>query len=236
MILPQQPISRPKLYEIVAEKLEQMIVSGELKPGDALPSERDIMTAFQIGRPAVREAFLSLQSKGLITTESGRRARVTSPSVEKVIASLDAIVGMVLGDQQSLRNLYDARIFIEMAMARNAAKNITDEQLASLKNALDANRTAIGDREAFIASDVTFHKVLFMIPDNPVFNSVYTVLMNWLLYRWSKIARNDSTETLAYEGHAALYEAIAQRDPDAAEARMQDHLQSSWSIWSRRNE
>ena len=71
-ILQPGPIRRTKLYELVTQKLENMIRSGELKPGDKLPSERDIMAAFNIGRPAVREALLSLQSRGLIVTENGR--------------------------------------------------------------------------------------------------------------------------------------------------------------------
>lgn len=227
------PISRPKLYEIVAERLEQMILSEQLRPGDALPSERDLMVAFQIGRPAVREAFLALQNKGLIVTESGRRARVATPSLEKVVGTLNATVRVVLSDGQSLRNLYEARIFIERAMARNAALNMTDAELEALRLALKQNEAAIGNRQAFVDSDVAFHRILFLVPGNPVFESIYTVLMTWLMYRWSKIARNRRTETLAFEGHRAIVAAIAGRDPDAAEAKMEEHLNSSWTIWSR---
>lgn len=230
--LESTPISRPKLYEIVAEKLEQLILSEQLKPGDALPSERDLMAAFHIGRPAVREAFLALQNKGLIVTESGRRARVTTPSIEKVAVSLNATVRMILSDGQSLRNLYEARIFIEKAMARNAALHITDDQLKDLRQALRNNETSIGNRQAFVDSDVAFHRILFLVPGNPVFESIYTVLMTWLMYRWSKIPRNRKTETLAFEGHRAVVEAIAARDPDAAELKMEEHLNSSWTIWS----
>lgn len=227
------PISRPKLYEIVAEKLEQMILSEQLKPGDALPSERDLMVAFQIGRPAVREAFLALQNKGLIVTESGRRARVATPSIEKVASALNGTMRMMLSDGQSLRNLYEARIFIEKAMARNAAIHMSDEQLNALRLALHRNEAAIGNREAFVDSDVAFHRILFLVPGNPVFESIYTVLMTWLMYRWSKIPRNRKTETLAFEGHRAVVDAVAKRDPDAAEISMEEHLNSSWTIWSR---
>src|ERR1700761_444320 len=94
LILEKSPIRRSKLHELVSQKIEEMIRSGELKPGDRLPSERDIMTAFGIGRPAVREAFLSLQSKGFITTESGRRSRVTVPTVNTVLTTPNSVVGM----------------------------------------------------------------------------------------------------------------------------------------------
>ena len=71
LVLERSPIRRSKLHELVSQKLEEMIRAGDLKPGDRLPSERDIMTAYGIGRPAVREAFLSLQSKGFITRNRG---------------------------------------------------------------------------------------------------------------------------------------------------------------------
>lgn len=232
MIFESGPITRPKLYEIVAEKLEGMILSEELKPGDELPSERDLMAAFRIGRPAVREAFMSLQNKGLIITESGRRARVAAPSIDKVASSLNATLRLILGDQQNLKNVYDARIFIEKAMARNAALSITEAQLGELRQAVADNEAAVGNRQAFADSDIRFHRLLFLIPGNPVFESVYTVLMTWLMYRWSKIRRTRQTETLALAGHKAVLAAIEARDPDAAEARMQDHLNASWEIWA----
>ena len=102
-ILQPGPIRRTKLYELVTQKLEDMIRLGELKPGDKLPSERDIMAAFNIGRPAVREALLSLQSKGLIVTENGRRATVSKPSVDNVLTTLDSVVGVIIANAESSR-------------------------------------------------------------------------------------------------------------------------------------
>jgi DNA-binding FadR family transcriptional regulator len=127
-------------------------------------------------------------------------------------------------------------MFIEKAMARNAAIHIADEQLKELQRALKSNEAAIGDRQAFVDSDVAFHRILFLVPGNPVFESIYTVLMTWLMYRWSKIPRDNETEALAFEGHRAVVRAIARRDPDAAEKKMEEHLISSWAIWSRNNQ
>lgn len=232
-ILQSGPIKRAKLYELVTQKLEDMIRSGELKPGDKLPSERDIMAAFNIGRPAVREALLSLQNKGLIITENGRRATVSRPSVDNVLTTLDSVVGVIISNAESFKNLFDARVFIEAAMARNAAKEIDAKFLAELKAALEANKRAIGNRELFMQTDVQFHRVLFLVGNNPVFKAVHETLVKWLMDRWRSIARDNSTETLAYEGHLQVYKAICRRDPDAAEAAMRKHLATSWKIWTR---
>ena len=236
LILDSSPIRRSKLHELVSQKLEDMIRSGELKPGDRLPSERDIMAAYSIGRPAVREAFLSLQSKGFITTESGRRARVTVPSVDNIFTTLDSVVGMMISKRESLKNLFDARRFIEAAMARQAAIVIDKVHLAELREALEANRQAIGNRTRFMETDIEFHRILFRVCDNPVFDAVHTAVVNWLMERWSKIERNETTEKLAFQGHVQISTAVGKGDPDAAEKAMNKHLSSSWSVWAKQLE
>lgn len=232
----RSPIRRSKLHELVSQKLEDMIRSGALKPGDRLPSERDIMAAYGIGRPAVREAFLSLQSKGFITTESGRRACVTAPSVDNVFTTLDSIVGMIIRREESLKNLFDARRFIEAAMARHAALVIEKVHLAELREALEANRQAIGNRTRFMETDIEFHRILFRVSDNPVFDAVHAAVVNWLMERWAKIKRNEATEKLAFQGHVQISNAVGRGDPDAAEKAMNKHLSSSWSVWAKQLE
>ncbi len=236
LVLERSPIRRSKLHELVSQKLEEMIRAGDLKPGDRLPSERDIMTAYGIGRPAVREAFLSLQSKGFITTESGRRARVTVPSVDNVFTTLDSVVGMVITKQERLKDLFDARRFIEAAMARHAARVIDKAHQNELRSALEENRKAIGDRTRFMESDIEFHRILFRVSDNVVFDAVHTAVVNWLMERWDKIERNDTTEKLAYQGHLQIWNAVSRGDPDAAEKAMNKHLTSSWAIWAKQLE
>ncbi len=236
LILEPSPIRRSKLHELVSRKLEDMIRSGELKPGDRLPSERDIMAAYGIGRPAVREALLSLQSRGFIATESGRRARVTTPTPDSVFTTLDSVVGMMISRQESLKNLCDARKFIEAAMARQAALTIDKARLKQLHDALEANRMAIGNRDLFMETDIEFHRILFLVSDNPVFAAVHTALVNWLMERWSLIRRDEKTESLAYQGHLQIANAVQKGDADAAERAMNKHLSSSWSIWARQLE
>jgi len=231
--LQREPIRRLKLYEIVVEKLEGMMQAGELKPGSELPSEREIMTAFNIGRPAVREALLALQNKGLITTENGRRARVRLPDAGNVLTTLDGIVGLMIKQTESLKNLFDLRIFVEAAMSRHAAEVIDSQSLGELKRVLDENKRAIGDRERFMQTDIAFHRVLFQTANNPMFDAVHGALVSWIMESWRKIKRTDETETVAYQGHLQIYKAVSRHDPDAAERAMRRHLEASWKTWAK---
>ena len=225
------PISRPKLYEVVAARLEAAIRDGRLKPGDRLPSERDLMETFETGRPSVREAFLFLEKKGLIETENGRRARVRKPDVFSVLESLDSVIHLSLQDGETFKDLFAARSFLEQAMARNAAGNITDAQLSLLRERLDDNGRAIGDRHEFVRTDALFHRTLFEVADNRIFEAVHDAFAGWVEERRSTLQRQSFTEQRAHRQHVEIFNAIAARDPDAAETAMRAHLKGWWAAW-----
>lgn len=230
-ILGLAPISRPKLYEVVAAQLEAAIRDGRLKPGDRLPSERDLMATFDTGRPSVREAFLFLEKKGLIEIENGRRARVKKPDVGSVLESLDSVIHLSLQDGETFKSLFAARSFLEQAMARNAAKAITDAQLAMLRERLEANGRAIGDRREFVRTDALFHRALFEIADNRIFEAVHDAFAGWLEERRATLKRHSYTERLAHREHVEIFDAIAKRDSDGAESAMREHLKGWWAAW-----
>lgn len=235
-ILGLAPISRPKLYEVVAARLEAAIRDGRLKPGDQLPSERDLMETFDTGRPAVREALLFLEKKGLIETENGRRARVRKPDVGSVLESLDSVIHLSLQDAETFKDLFAARSFLEQAMARNAARNISDVQLQLLRQRLDLNGEAIGDRREFVRTDALFHRTLFEVADNRIFEAIHDAFAGWVEERRSSLQRQSFTEQRAHRQHTEIFNAIAGRDPDAAETAMRHHLQGWWAAWCAQKE
>lgn len=145
-----------------------------------------------------------------------------------------ALPEIPIGDKESRKRLFDARRLIEAAMARQAARSIDDAHLTRLKEALEANRQAIGNRRLFMQTDVEFHRILFQISGNPIFGSIHAVVVNWLMKCWGEIERDEVTEQLAFQGHAKVSDAVAQGDPDAAEQAMNQHLSASWSIWAQR--
>ena len=144
-----------------------------------------------------------------------------------------ALPDIPVGDQESRKRLFDARRLVEAAMARQAARTIDDAHLAKLKDALEANRQAIGNHRLFMQTDIEFHRILFQISGNPIFGSIHAVVVNWLMKCWGEIERDEVSEQLAFQGHVNVSDAVAQGDPDAAELAMNQHLSVSWSMWSR---
>lgn len=223
-LLPVEPVRRRKLSEEVADQLRAMMLSGQLQPGQSLPSERELMSLFGVGRSSVREALYALQRMGLVSIRNGEPASVTRPSAKTLVDELSGAVTLILADPRGARELQQARTLFEVMLVRYAAQHATDDDIARLKQALDANREARGDPVRFGKTDVAFHQVLAEIPRNSIFTSLQAAVSSWLAEQRAVSLRTKGAEKAAYEAHLAVYRAIASRDPDAAERAMNSHL------------
>lgn len=222
--MPSELIKQRRLSEDVADRLEQMIQSGEFSESDQLPSERDLMRLFGVGRPSVREALLHLRKIGLVEVRSGERAKVTRPTPQFVIEALASPARNLISAPGGIQNFQHARSFFEVGLARHAALHATEDELETLKEALEENRLSIGNLKRFERTDVDFHFVLAVIARNPIFTAIHAALAEWLLeQRRTTLATGE--DMVAYRAHVAIYEAVVSRDPDRAEQAMREHLE-----------
>ena len=196
-------IRRRKLYEDIAQHLEQRIRDQDVAPGDQLPSERDLMREFGVGRPAVREALFHLQKMGWWScaraagrARRGRRRRWWSNS-------LAGTARYLLAEPDGVRHFQEARSFFEMGLARYAAEHATEEDLRDLRDALEANRQSLGDLAKFERTDVEFHHILAVIPRNPIFEAIHAAIAEWLVEQRHVTLTYPGANEVAYEFHAA---------------------------------
>lgn len=120
--LHRRPLARKKLSEMVEEELENMIRRREFAEGEQLPSERELMTFFNVGRPSVREALAALKRKGLVQINNGERARVSRPSADTIIGELSGMAKDFLSHPGGIAHFEQLRLFFEsspFAMLRN---------------------------------------------------------------------------------------------------------------------
>jgi DNA-binding FadR family transcriptional regulator len=225
------PIRRRKLYEEVAERIEQMIHAGRFSPGDQLPSERELMETFGVGRSAVREAMLLLQRMGLVAVSSGERSRVLTPSAKALVGELSGAARLLLAQPGGARHFQQARALLEIGQARLAAQIATENDLERLRAALAANREALGDLQRFRHTDVAFHFAIAEIPRNPIFTSLHEAVVAWLTEQRTISGRLPGAGEAAYAAHARIYEAIAAHDPTEAAQAMQDHLEAVAALY-----
>lgn len=225
-------IRRRKLFEDIAERVEQRIRDSEIAPGGQLPSERELMREFGVGRPAVREALFHLNRMGLIELRSGERARVAEPTPSVVVETLSGAARHFLSAPGGVEHFQKARAFFEIGLARYAAQNATERDLEELFAALDANRQCIGDIRRFGETDIAFHYRVAVIPTNPIFTAIHAAIIEWLREQRQVTLSIPGQNRIAYGAHAAIYEAIAAHDADAAERQMRKHLEQVAKLYA----
>ena len=208
--------------------LEARIASGELADGVHLPAERDLMAEFGISRTVVREAIARLASRGLLESRPRYRPIVRRPGYDAALTAVGGVVAHLLKEPGGVKNLYDTRIFLEAALARTAALSARKEDIAALREALEANERAIPDSGLFYATDVGFHAVLYRVPRNPIFPAVHRAFTSWLAVHWQQMQRSPERNRVNFLSHKAIFDGIVERDPDAAEKAVTAHLNAAW--------
>lgn len=219
------PIQRRKLFQEVLDRLIERIRSGEFRPGDQLPSERELMTTYGVGRPAVREALQALERDGIVSISHGERARVVTPTpttlIEQIASSAQHLLTVEPG---TLDHLKDARLFLETGLARLAAVKVTPEAVAALRQRLEAHVEARHRLAEFLPRDMEFHRQIAAMTGNPIFPAIIEAMFGWLGAFYVDMVSVPGAEDLTIAEHQRIFEAIAAGDADEAAAAMHDHI------------
>jgi DNA-binding FadR family transcriptional regulator len=228
------PIERRKLYQEVVDRLLARIRAGEFEVGAALPSERQLMGTYAVGRPAVREALFTLEKMGLIAISHGDRARLKAISADTVIAQVAEVARYLLETSPaSLEHLKEARMFFEVGMVRIAAETASDAAIEQLRLALDEHRAALGDSARFRATDMAFHRAIARVSGNPIFEATSRAMLDWLERYYVDLLQAPGRDPIALREHQRIFDCIAARDPDGATQAMAAHLKRANELYMR---
>lgn len=228
-----EPIVRRKLSDEVFARLKRLITSGELSPGDEMPSERELMDRFGVGRPAIREALQALANMGLVVISHGERAKVLKLSAQSIFRQVDTAAKIMLSTStDSLEHLKSARIFFERGMVREAATKASSEQIEHLKSILAEQRSNHGNAEGFITADMKFHNAIAAISGNPIYAAVSEAMLGWLKEYRTEMLIWSGNEKFTLDEHEDIIGQIAAHDPHKAEAAMVKHLERSRSLYT----
>lgn len=221
----RQLIQRRKLYQEVMDRLLEIIRTEHPNVGDHLPSERELMDRFGVGRPAIREALQNLAWMGLVNISHGERARVARPDFRTLIERISLPTSQMLqGSHRSLEELKEARLLFEVQMVRLAAERAGPDDIAQLRERLHAQEAAVSDSAAFVRCDMLFHREIASITGNTIFPALSEAMMGWLGEFYIDLLRVPGAEHLTLSEHRAILDAIAANAPGAAEKAMADHI------------
>jgi DNA-binding FadR family transcriptional regulator len=228
-----QPIQRRKLYQEVLDRLMARIESGEIAPGDQLPSERELMEMYGVGRVAVREALQELARSGIVEISHGERARVVVPTASLLIEQIAGGARHLLRIQpETLEHLKEARLFLEVGMVRLAAEKATPQDVQRLRERLKEHEASLASLDQFLERDMAFHREIARISGNPIFPAIVEALFGWASAYYQTIVRAPGAESLTLAEHQRIIDAIASGQPDAAANAMSDHLTRANALYN----
>lgn len=215
------PVTRRRAFEAVVQQIEEAMLSGELQPGDRLPSERELCTQLGVSRPTLREAMRSLESGGLV------ELRPNDPTGGAVVRRPDgtgferSLLSLVRFSQISLADLIGFRMLIETTACYLAARADDPELIASIVEAHDGVAEMIdGSDAAFVAADIDFHVAIARASGNKLLElctnavkSAMAVLIGDAITKSGRAARRDFVRR-----HGAIVDAIRAGSAERAAA------------------
>jgi len=214
-------IERMDVFREVLRQIDRYIESNHLKPGDRLPSDRDLAAALRVSRPLVRQAIKVLESLGRVTAQQGSGTFVRDASHRVAVTEL--MRGLTF-DRMLLRQVLPARIAIELEVLRAAFERRTPGNLSLIRQALDLRRRQLDDDVQEAALDLTFEATLGRICGNEVLRRLQALLHDvWLE---AQIAEGESPDGLSrlHREHEEVFEAFSAGRLDDALERFRNHL------------
>ena len=221
MVSPKfHPIKQEKISTKIAEQIKTLINKGELKPGDALPPERELVKVFNVSRASLREALNTLAGMGFLEMSHKHRTIVKSLAASRMT---DPLHHLLKEDFQTVFELIEVRKAVESWSASLAAKRATFDDIANLEKSLESMRVKIEKGISVVEDDANFHVAISEATHNKIQThlmfSIYDILKESLGKYYENIKMQD-----VYEQHSKVVEAIKNRDSALASRRMHEHL------------
>lgn len=219
-----QPIQPTRLSDDAVDQILNLIAEGRLKPGDRLPSERELVKQLKVSRTSVREALRALEAKGIIEVKPGSGSFIRESSQEE--AGPDW-VPWLLAHRREIMQLVELREALETRAAYLSATRASQEQIEAMKDAIDRMSEAIenDDPDLTVQADKAFHESVAKACGNE--------LMAYLLNTANEALTDPRGAILSLPGRAAkslaehrlIWQAIANRNPEQAEAAVLRHIE-----------
>jgi GntR family transcriptional regulator, transcriptional repressor for pyruvate dehydrogenase complex len=220
-----EAISRNKVYQEVAKQLERRITE-ELKPGDLLPPERELVQMLGVSRGSVRDAIRSLELMGLLEPRQGVGTVVCRPGAN----AANPLANALLDKRKMVAELLDVRKMIEPPLAARAALHRSSDEISDMEDILARQEAKVRGGEVGIEEDSEFHYGIALASGNSVVLKVVDVLMDLLRETRERSLQVEGRQEKSLAGHRRILSALKQGDAAAAEAAMRRHLQEVENI------
>lgn len=221
-----RPYESKRAFEDVADQILQAIMTGILRDGERLPSERALADEFRAGRLTVREALRTLETRGLIRIKkgSGGGAYIAMGNRQNLAA---IIVDNLTLEGLTGHQITEARIGLECAIVKSAIKNATPKDMADIYQDLEESKvmTEQDDPQAVVSKMINFHLLMAEASHNLPFIMFIRALMEWARRKLIHYAPPSEHLRYSYRTHRGICEAVGMKDADLAQRLMKKHIE-----------
>ena len=226
--MPFRPIQAEKLSSAVIKQIEELILRGVLRPGERLPSERELADRLQVSRPSLRDALSEMQAKGLLSTRAGAGVYID----EALGAAFSpALMDLFAHHREAVFDYLSFRRDMEGLAAERAARQASDTDLTVIQTIFDKMETASAttrQAEAEAQLDAQFHMAIIEASHNVIMlhmmRSMYQLLQDGVFYNRKVMFKHRITRAHLLDQHRAINAALQARDPAGARAAVEAHL------------
>lgn len=219
-----RPVERTSISDEIVEQILALIASGDLKPGQRLPSERELCKNFNAGRSSLREALRCLSIVGVLTARVGEGTSV-APSGGKFLGKI--VEWRIITEKHDIEDMMQVRIALEGVTAASAAMLGSEEDIAKLQTMISRMEAALNNEKAFAALDLEFHILLATISKNFLIYDLVAMIRGQLEKMLQKVLLLPNAIPLTFKEHVTICNAIRKHDPEAASEAMRKHLESA---------
>lgn len=221
-----QRVKKVRISDTVVDQIIALIEDGRLKVGDQLPGERELVNQLQVGRASVREALRILEAQGIVEVSPGKGTFITGE-----VSKLSDQEGVRLWFQQhadEVLELLEVREALERRSARLAATKASQEQIDNARRVLDSVEHALekGELDILGYGDQNFHRLLAQASGNHILSELIDAIIEAMVSPRRTILRLPGRARKSMDEHRAILQAIVDRDPEAAEQAVIEHMAS----------
>lgn len=214
-------IRRNKVYEEVAKQIERLILK-KLKPGDKLPSERELAEMLQVSRSSIRDAIRGLELMGLVEPRQGAGTIIRELSAEALV---NPFANALKHRRELVSELLDFRKMLEPPLAARAATHASPEEISEMEEILRRQEERQSKGDSAIAEDAEFHYSVALASGNSVVLKVIDTIMDLLRDTRERSLQVEGRSQKSLAGHRRILSAIKRHDPEAAKAAMRRHIE-----------
>ncbi|MBW2473656.1 MAG: FadR family transcriptional regulator [Deltaproteobacteria bacterium] len=226
MTIVLEPIRPKKISEEIVSQVKQLISKGELKPGDRIPSERELATMLGVSRPSVREAIMVLEAMGFVESRQGGGTYVKALTEASIMNPLAKLVEK--RDPELLRSLAEVRMGLESWSAYLAAQRATDSDIAEMRRLYKVMEKQAAKGGWSPDVDAEFHYAITSASHNSlqmhVLDSIHSLFHATIQVALMEFYQQEGHVQLLLTHHHDIMEAIAAHDPELARKKMMEHL------------